>query len=57
MLIDFKNYCTLVICLTAIVSGCVSQNQLLANKQSMAINTAVHRGRFTTNCPSAAGSG
>ena len=37
----------------AIVTGCPSQSQTLASKQSGAVQTALERGRFDLNCPSA----
>lgn len=36
-------------------AGCVSQAQFLDSKQPMAIQTAVSRARFETNCPEATG--
>jgi len=35
--------------------GCASQSQMLAQKQDSAIQTALQRGRFDLNCPSATG--
>jgi hypothetical protein len=37
------------------VSGCASQNQMLDNSQTMAVQTAVSRGQFDLGCPSATG--
>ena len=37
------------------VAGCVSQQQFLASKQSMAVKTAVTRGQFEMSCPTATG--
>jgi hypothetical protein len=37
------------------VAGCVSQQQFLANKESMAVKTALTRGQFELNCPTATG--
>ena len=37
------------------VPGCVSQNQMLDNAQTMAVQTAVNRGQFDMQCPSATG--
>lgn len=37
------------------VAGCMSQAQYLASKQPMAIQTALTRGQFEMNCPSATG--
>lgn len=34
-------------------SGCVSQQQMLAGKQTMAMQTAASRGQFDLNCPQA----
>ena len=36
-----------------LVAGCVSQQQMLAQRQSGAVDTALQRGRFDLNCPSA----
>lgn len=36
-------------------AGCVSQTQLLNNKQAMAVQTAVSRAQFEMNCQSATG--
>jgi hypothetical protein len=36
-------------------AGCMSQAQYLASKQPTAIQTAVSRGQFEMNCPSATG--
>lgn len=36
-------------------SGCATQQQFLDNNQPMAIETAVRRGQFEMNCPSASG--
>jgi hypothetical protein len=44
-------FATLVLCAT----GCVSQTQLLDNKQAMAVQTAVSRAQFEMNCQSATG--
>jgi hypothetical protein len=37
------------------IAGCMSQAQFLASKQPTAIQTAVSRGQFEMNCPSATG--
>jgi hypothetical protein len=37
------------------LQGCVSQNQMLDNSQAMAVQTAVSRGQFDMQCPSATG--
>lgn len=37
----------------AAMSGCVTQQQMLAGKQPMAMQTAASRGQFDLNCPSA----
>ncbi|TMB17066.1 MAG: hypothetical protein E6J71_15085 [Deltaproteobacteria bacterium] len=39
--------------LVAAPTGCVSQKQMLAQKQDGAVQTALQRGRFDLNCPSA----
>jgi hypothetical protein len=36
-------------------AGCASQSQFLDSKQAMAMQTAVSRGQFEMNCPSATG--
>jgi len=36
-------------------AGCVSQQQMLASKQSMAMQTATSRGQFEMSCPTASG--
>ena len=38
---------------TVLVAACVTQQKLLAQKQSGAVETALQRGRFDLNCPSA----
>jgi hypothetical protein len=43
----------LVVAITAIVAGCVNQQQMLAQRQSGAVETALQRGRFDLGCPSA----
>lgn len=42
-----------VVTVVAIVAGCVSQQQLLNQRQSGAVDTALQRGRFDLNCPAA----
>jgi hypothetical protein len=37
------------------VAGCASDQELLANQQDMAIQTALSRGKFELNCPAATG--
>jgi hypothetical protein len=37
------------------IAGCASQSQFLDNKQPIAIQAAVDRGRFALNCPAATG--
>ena len=43
----------LVLIATVAVAGCTSQSQMLADKQAMAIQTALTRGKFDLNCPQA----
>lgn len=43
----------LVMTIVAIAAGCVSQQQMLDQRQSGAVDTALQRGRFDLNCPSA----
>lgn len=38
-----------------VVAGCASDQELLANQQPMAIQTALNRGKFELNCPTATG--
>ena len=47
--------CLVLVALLAAVSGCASQSQLLSQKQPMAVEAALQRGRFDLNCPSATG--
>jgi len=43
-------------CLLALtVAGCASDQEVLANQQGMAIQTALSRGKFELNCPAATG--
>ena len=39
----------------AVVAGCASQSQLLQSRQPDAVQTALERGRFDLNCPTATG--
>jgi hypothetical protein len=39
--------------LLVVLSGCVTQQQQLSARQSGAIDTALQRGRFELNCPTA----
>lgn len=39
----------------AAFAGCASQQQMLNNDQSAAVQTAVNRGQFDMGCPSATG--
>ncbi len=38
-----------------VAAGCASQGQFLDGRQGMAMQTAVRRGQFEMNCPSATG--
>ncbi|HEV7431631.1 MAG TPA: hypothetical protein VGN77_01210 [Steroidobacteraceae bacterium] len=40
----------------ALLAGCASQPAFLDAKQSMAVDTALARGKFDMNCPAAQGS-
>ena len=42
-----------IIVALALAAGCVSQNQMLQQRQPSAEQTALERGRFDLNCPSA----
>ena len=37
----------------AVVPGCMSQQQMLQQRQPTAVDTALQRGRFDLNCPQA----
>ena len=39
----------------AIVTGCATQSQQLTARQPAAVQTALERGRFDLNCPTATG--
>jgi hypothetical protein len=41
------------IVLAAVASGCMTQQQQLAEQQPTAVQTALQRGRFDMNCPQA----
>ena len=43
------------ITLALAAAGCMSQSQLLASRQTMAMQAAVSRAQFETNCPQATG--
>lgn len=54
--IQFRNrLLAMMLCGVGLLAGCANQTQMLDEKQSMAIDTAVDRGKFTMNCPSATG--
>ena len=42
-----------LLAMSLIATGCATQQQLLAQKQPTAMETALQRGRFDLNCPSA----
>ena len=44
---------TAALTVLAAVSGCATQQQMLAGKQQMAMQTAASRGQFDLNCPQA----
>ena len=46
---------TVATCLVAVAvaTGCATQNQMLTQRQDGAVQTALQRGRFELNCPSA----
>jgi len=48
---------TVLGCLAGItlIAACVSQNQMLTQRQDEAVQTALQRGRFDLNCPAATG--
>ena len=41
------------LCAVAVAAGCASQQQILAQRQAGAVQTALARGRFDLNCPDA----
>jgi len=50
-----RRSCIACVALALIVAGCASQGQFLDSRQAMAMQTAVSRGQFQLNCPSATG--
>jgi len=42
-----------LIAVAALAAGCATQQQMLAQRQSGAVDTALQRGRFDMNCPAA----
>jgi hypothetical protein len=50
-----KSFALLMLLAVLGTAGCMSQAQYLASKQPTAIQTAVTRGQFEMNCPSATG--
>jgi type II secretory pathway pseudopilin PulG len=44
---------TLFAAAATLAAGCATQQQVLAQRQSGAVDTALQRGRFDLNCPSA----
>ena len=50
-----KAWAFLVVGTAVAVGGCATSAQFLDSKQSMAIQTAVTRGQFELNCPTATG--
>ena len=43
----------LILAALAATSGCMSQQQMLQQRQPTAVDTALQRGRFDLNCPQA----
>jgi hypothetical protein len=43
------------VAIAGLAIGCATQSQLLAQRQGEAVETALQRGRFDLNCPSATG--
>jgi hypothetical protein len=43
----------MVLIATVVIAGCTSQTQMLDNKQAMALQAALSRGKFDLNCPAA----
>jgi hypothetical protein len=50
-----KSFVWMALIATVALAGCTSQSQMLQNKQAMAIQTALSRGKFDLNCPQATG--
>ena len=50
-----KSSTILILFAMLVAASCTSQAQFLASKQPAAIQTALTRGRFEMNCPSATG--
>jgi hypothetical protein len=48
-----KTFVRLVLIATVAVAGCMTQTQMLNNKQSVALQTALQRAKFDMNCPTA----
>ena len=48
-----KRRMTLLVAAIAAATGCATQNQVLTQKQDVAVQTALERGRFDLNCPQA----
>ena len=53
--VNYKSWKVLLFAVALVASGCISQTQFLDSKQSIALTTAVGRGQFEMNCPSATG--
>jgi len=50
-----RSYRIFLLTTAALAFACATQSQLLANKQSIALQAAVSRGQFELNCPTATG--
>ncbi|MET0154443.1 MAG: hypothetical protein ABW298_17785 [Candidatus Binatia bacterium] len=48
-----KAFVRVVLAATMAVAGCATQTQILNNKQSIALQTALTRAKFDMNCPTA----
>ena len=48
-----KTFVRVVLVATVAVAGCATQSQMLDNKQSIALQTALTRAKFDMNCPTA----
>ena len=48
-----KPWTLLALFAVAVTTGCATQKQVLAQRQDGAVQTALQRGRFDLNCPSA----
>jgi hypothetical protein len=48
-----KTFVRVVLIAAVAVAGCMTQTQMLDNKQNIALQTALQRAKFDMNCPTA----